>query len=134
MAKRTIGTTLAKGLVSIGSLTKITPPEKSTDSIDVTTLDVTDGYKRFIPGLKDGGEVTVSGFFDTEDDGQLALDATFEAGTEDTYVITFPASFGATFTFDAIITKFTVGEVNVEDPLTFELTLKVSGKPVLAIT
>lgn len=134
MAKRTIGTTLTKGGVTIGSLTKIAPPEKSTDSIDVTTLDVVDGYKRFMPGLKDGGEVTVSGFFDSADAGQLALDTSFEAGSEDTYIITFPSTIGATFTFAAIITKYTPGEVNTEDPLSFELTLKVSGKPTLAVT
>ncbi|TGE31329.1 phage tail tube protein [Desulfosporosinus sp. Sb-LF] len=134
MANRTIGTTLKQGSVLIGSLTKIKPPEKSADSHDVTTLDVTDGYKRFIPGMKDGGEVTVSGFFDPDDAGQLAMETAVDAGTTDSYVITFPATFGATFTFSAFITKFTVGEVNLDDPLSFELTLKVSGKPVLAIT
>ena len=134
MAKRTIGTTLAKGGVNIGSLTKIAPPERSTDSIDITTLDVVDGYKKFMPGLKDGGEVTVSGFFDSADAGQLALDTAFKAGSEDTYIITFPAPIGATFTFSAIVIKFTPGEVNTEDPLSFELTLKVTGKPILAVT
>ena len=134
MAKRTIGTTLAKGGVNIGSLTKISPPERSTDSIDITTLDVVDGYKKFMPGLKDGGEVTVSGFFDSADVGQLALDTAFEAGSEDTYIITFPATIGATFTFAALVTKFAPGEVNTEDPLSFELMLKVSGKPILAVT
>lgn len=134
MAKRTIGTTLTKGGVNIGSLTKITPPEKSADSIEVTTLDVIDGYKKFMPGLKDGGEVTVSGFFDSADAGQLSLDTAFEAGSEDTYIITFPAAIGATFTFAASITKYTPGEVNTEDPLSFELTLKVNGKPTLAVT
>lgn len=134
MAKRTLGTTLTKGGVTIGSLTKIAPPEKSADSIEVTTLDVVDGYKKFMPGLKDGGEVSVSGFFDSADAGQLSLDTAFEAGTEDTYIITFPATIGATFTFAAIVTKYTPGEVNTEDPLSFELTLKVCGKPTLAVT
>jgi predicted secreted protein len=133
-AKRTLGTTISKGGVNIGSLTKISSPEKSTDNIEITTLDVTDGYKRFMPGLKDGGEVSVSGYFDSADAGQLALDTAFEAGSEDTYIINFPASIGATFTFNAIITKFNAGEANLEDPLSFELTLKVTGKPTLAVT
>ncbi len=133
-AKRTIGTTITKGGVNIGSLTKISSPEKSVDSVEVTTLDVADGYKRFIPGMKDGGEVTVSGYFDSADAGQSALDTAFEAGSEDTYVITFPATIGATFSFSAIITKYNAGEANLEDPLSFELTLKVVGKPTLAVT
>lgn len=133
-AKRALGTTLTKGGVNIGGLTKISPPEKSADSKDVTTLDVVDGYKRFIAGLKDGGEVSISGFYDSGEAGHLLLDADFEAGTEDTYVITFPATIGATFTFNAIITNYKLGEVNLEDPLEFEVTFKVSGKPTLAIT
>lgn len=132
-AKKSIGTTLTKGVVVIGSLTNISPPEKSADTKEVTTLDVTDGYKRFIAGLKDGGEVTVKGYFDSSDAGQIALDTGFEAGTEDTFVIAFPATIGATFTFAAVITKFKVGEVDLENPLEFEATLKVSGKPDLAV-
>jgi len=133
-ANRTIGTTLSKGGVTIGSLTSISSPEKSTDAKEVTTLDVSDGYKRFLPGLKDGGEVTVKGYYDSADAGQAAIDAAFEAGIQDTYIITFPAAIGATFTFNGIITKYTPGEANLEDPMSFELTLKVSGKPTLALT
>jgi len=133
-AKRTIGTTITKGGVNIGSLTSISSPEKTADSKDATTLDVTDGYKRFVAGLKDGGEVTVKGFFDSADAGQLALDAGLDAGTEDTYIITFPTTIGATFTFNAIITKYKPGDAGLEDLMEFEVTLKVSGKPTLAIT
>lgn len=133
-ARRTIGTTLTKGGTTIGLLTKISTPEKSADSKEVTTLDISDGYKRFIPGLKDGGEVAVEGYFDVGDTGQMALDTAIENGTEDTYVITFPAAIGASITFNAIVTKYTPGEVNTEDPLSFSLTLKVTGKPILATT
>ena len=131
-AKRAIGTTITKGGTNLGGLTSIGTPEKSADTIETTTLDVTDGYKTFIQGIKDGGEISVKGFFDTADAGQMALDTAFEAGTLDTYVITFPATIGATFTFTGIITKYTPGEVTIEDPLSFELTIKVSGKPILA--
>lgn len=134
VAKRTLGTTISKGGVNIGSLISISTPEKTADSKEATTLDVTDGYKRFVAGLKDGGEVTISGYFDSADAGQLALDTGFEAGTEDTYIITFPAAIGATFTFTAIITKYKPGDASLEDPMEFEATFKVSGKPELAVT
>lgn len=133
-AKRTIGTVLKKGTTAVGGLTSITMPEKSRDSIETTTLDVTDDYKTFIPGLKDGGEVTVKGYFDHADTGQLALDTAFEAGTTDDYSIVFPAAIGVTFTFSAFLTKYAIGEVNLEDPLSFEATFKVDGKPELAAT
>jgi len=133
-AKRTIGTTITKGGTNIGVLTKISAPEKSADAREVTTIDVVDGYKKFIPGLKDGGEVSVEGYYDTADTGQMALDTAFEAGSEDVYVLTVPAAIGATITFSGIITKYTPGEVNLEDPLSFAVTIKVTGKPVIAIT
>jgi len=130
---KALGTTLKQGTTTIGKLTSISSPEKTADTKEVTTLDVTDGYKKYIQGLKDGGEVTVTGFFDITDTGQLALDTVFEAGTIDTYIITFPAAIDATFTFSGIVTKYAVGEANLEDPLDFEATIKVSGKPVLAV-
>lgn len=131
-AKRTIGTTLTKGGTNIGGLTSISTPEKSADTIDTTTLDAANGYKTYIQGIKDGGEITVKGFFDTSDAGQMALDTAFEAGTLDEYIITFPSTIGATFTLSGIITKYTAGEATIEDPASFELTIKISGKPVIA--
>ena len=131
-ASKAMGTVLKKGLVVVGGLTKIAPPERSTDSKDVTTLDVTDGYKRFLPGLKDGGEVTLTGFFAFADAGQLELETALDAGTTDAYSIVFPATIGATFTFSAFILKFKVDAADVDNPLGFEVTLKISGKPVLA--
>jgi hypothetical protein len=132
VAKRTLGTTLTKGGTNIGSLTNISTPEKSADTIETTTLDITDGYKTFMQGIKDGGEISVKGFFDTSDAGQMSIDAAFESGTLDTYIIAFPATIGATFTFSGVITKFNPGEATVGDPMSFELTIKVSGKPTLA--
>lgn len=131
-AQKANGTLLKQGTVTIGSLSKIKPPEKSADTIDVTTIDVIDGYKKFIAGFKDGGEVTVEGYFDFTDQGQLALDTSFDAGTTDTYTIAFPTSIGATFTFSGVVTKYGVGEVNSKDALGFSATIKVAGKPTLA--
>jgi len=131
-ASKSMGTVLKQGLIVVGSLTKIMPPERSTDSKDVTTLDVTDGYKRFLPGLKDGGEVTLTGFFVFADVGQAALEASLDAGTTDAYSIVFPTTIGATFTFSAFVLKFKVDAADLDTPLGFEVTLKISGKPALA--
>jgi len=131
-AQKSNGTVFSQGAVVVGLLNKIKPPEKSADTIDVTTIDVVDGYKKFIAGFKDGGEVTVGGYFAFSDVGQLALDTAYEAGTEDTYTIKFPTSIGATYTFSGIVTKYAVGEANPDDALGFEATIKVAGKPVLA--
>jgi predicted secreted protein len=131
-AARGIGATLAKGVTSIGVLTSIKAPEKSADTVETTTLDSSDGFKTFLQGMRDGGEMTASGYFDVSDTGQIAMNTAIEAGTVDAYTITYPAGMGSpTFTFNGIVTKFVVGEANLEDAVTFEVTLKISGKPSL---
>lgn len=133
MATRALGTTLSKGATLIGGLTEISGVDMSADTIDVTTLDSTGGYREFLAGFKDAGEVSVSGFFVPGDAGQVALNTAFGSGASDTYVITFPASMGATWTFTALVTKLTTG-ATIEDPVSFEATLKVSSAPVLGTT
>lgn len=135
MAKKALGTTISKGGTVIGYLKSISPVEKSADELDITTLDAIDGYKKFMQGAKDGGEVVLGGHYESADAGQAALDAAFDSGAEDTYIITYPATIGATYTFIGIVTGVSApGEANIDDPLEFEVTIKITGKPVLATT
>jgi len=53
----------------------------TVDTIDVTAF--CDSAKDFIPGMVDPGEITISGNYDPSDtNGQVALEAAVEAGTE----------------------------------------------------
>lgn len=133
-ANKGFGTTITKGVTNIGVLTAITPPEVSADTIETTVLDSADGYRTFMQGLRDGGEVTLSGYFDGTDAGQATLKTAFDAGTADSYTITFPVAIGATWTFTGFLTRFMTGEANLDDPLSFEITLKISGKPNLGLS
>lgn len=125
------GCTIAKGVTTIGVLTSIKAPEKTQDTVETTTLDTANYYKTFINGLIDGGEVSIAGYYDIGDAGQVALNTALEARTIEAYTITFPSTIGASFTFDAIVTKVTPGEANMADAVAFEATLKVTGRPVL---
>ena len=51
MATRSLGTILNAGTQKIGGLTSIGGLELSSDTIDVTTLDSSGGYREFINGL-----------------------------------------------------------------------------------
>lgn len=117
--KKTAGTAIA-GLTSIGGL------ELSADTIDSTTLDTTGGYRTFVASFKDAGEVSLSGYFDYTSHNAILTD--FEAGTTAEYTITFPST--ATWVFDGVVVGFTTG-VELEDLISFEATLKVSGEPTL---
>lgn len=132
MAKRSVGTQLLKGTQAVAELTEIGGLELSADTMDVTSLDSDGGYREFIGGFKDGGEVSLSGFFNPADLGQKGLYDDFEAGTTNAYEIKFPTELGASWEFSAVVTGYVTGAA-VEDAVSFEATLKVSGKPNLVI-
>lgn len=133
MAKRALGTRLKKGSTYIGGLTEINGVDMSADTIDVTTLDSNGGYREYLAGFKDAGEVGISGFFDPGNLGQAAVIAAFNSGDDDTYTIEFPAAMGATWVFTGVVTKITTGAA-IEDPISFEATIKVSSQPSLGTT
>lgn len=138
MATRGLGTVLKMGLdlqaKVVAGLTEIGGLELSADTIDVTTLDSDGGYREFIGGFKDAGEVSLSGFFDpTTGNGQKELYDAFESGTVQDFAIEFPQSLGAKWTFKGVVTGFTTS-TSLEDPVSFEGTIKVSGKPTLTVT
>lgn len=120
--RKTAGTAIA-GLTSIGGL------DLSSDTIDTTTLDTTGngGFRTFQSSFKDAGEVSLSGFF--EYTSHSAILADFMDNGVDEYVITFPG--GITWTFDGVVTGFSTG-ADLEDLISFEATIKVSGAPTLA--
>lgn len=134
--KRALGTKLKKGKtsgVAIAGLTSISGLEQSADTIDVTTLDSAGGRREFIAGFKDSGEVSVEGYFiPGVGKGQSELYEAFESGEVDDYTIEFPPELGAKWEFQAIVAGFSTS-ADLEDPLSFSATLKVTGVPVLSL-
>lgn len=128
-----VGTRLELGGVIVGGLKSINGISVSAESIDVTDLGNKDGYREKLPGFKDGGDVPVSGFLDGDDEGQDKFYELLNSGDVVDCKIIFPAKIGKTWSFKAGVTAFTTG-AEVEDAVTFEGTLSVSGKPVLAKT
>jgi predicted secreted protein len=127
-----MGTTLKKATVAIASLTSIDGVGVSADTIETTALDNDSGYRSFVTSLKDAGEVSISGHFEYTPHSPLLTD--FEDGSLDTYTIEFPdtgTTTGTTWTFSAVVTGFATS-VELEDLISFEATLKISGKPSLA--
>lgn len=124
------GTTLKKGAAEIAELTSITGPSMEADTIDVSNHGSADGFRQYVAGMRDGGEVSIEGNF-TNEAGQAALVTDFAAGSSNQYVITFPTTPEVTWTFNAIVSAFE-SSAPYDDKLSFTATLKVTGKPVLA--
>lgn len=133
MAKsRSVGTKFLIDGKAVGSLSSINGVEASSETTDVTALDNQDGYKEFLGGFKDGGEVAIEGYLDGADEGQTAMYDAFEDQELHECQVVFPEAIGKTWTFNAVITKFKAGDAATNDALKFASSAKVSGKPTLA--
>lgn len=133
--KRALGTKLQIGKdspVDVARLSSIGGLELSADTIDVTTLESDGGYREFIAGFKDAGEVSLEGYFvPTAGKGQKELYDLFESGNEESFTIQFPNNM-AKWEFKGIVVGFSTS-ADLEDPLAFSASIKVSGKPTLTV-
>lgn len=132
MAKsRSVGTVFNIDDQKVGGLTSIGGVEVSSETTDVTALDNTTGYKEFLGGFKDGGEVPLEGFLDGADAGQDAMYAAMEDQAVHQFSIVFPEAIGKTWTFPGIVSKFATS-VALNEGIKYSASVKVSGKPTLA--
>lgn len=129
-ASAAAGTTISWNGTTVNEVTSIGDLDTSADDIEVTDYQSTDGYKEFIQGLKDGGELEIEGNFYPSDTGQSNLISDFNAGTTREVIITLPGSIG-TWTFDAYVKGFAT-QTPIDGKVGFTATLKVTGKPVFA--
>lgn len=134
MKSRSVGTKFMLDDVVVGGLTSINGIEISSETTDVTDLGNTDGYKEFLGGFKDGGEVAIEGYLDGEDEGQDAMSEAMEDQEVHDGKIIFPEAIGKTWSFKCVVTRFKAGDASTNDALKFAATAKVSGKPTLAAT
>lgn len=137
MATRSLGTVLKIGkdpsIVKVGGLTEIGGIELSADTLDTTTLESDGGYREFIGGFKDAGEVSLSGYLEIDSsNGQKKMYDAFETGDVQEFAIEFPESIGAKWAFKGVVTGFSTG-ASLEDLISFGATIKVSGKPTLTL-
>lgn len=133
MATKSLGTTLTKTKSAseaedlvIGGLTSIGEVGVESDEIDVTTLDSTGGYKEFIAGFKDAGEVALAGFIKDTDSSQAMFNLATSQSIEK-WTIATPD--GATWAFDAFVKSFKEAEATVDGVRGFSASLRISGEP-----
>ena len=131
LAKKTFGTKLKRGDVYVAKLLNIEPPELSRDDIDVTNHDSADETREFVPGLKDGGEVTMEGHLIPTDATQKSLLAAIDINEPEPWVIEFPTTPMLTVAFNGYVKAFKVGAAPIDGAMTFTATIKVTGKPVI---
>jgi predicted secreted protein len=111
-------------------------PNLTAGTYDSTSHDTTGGYKTFITGLKDAGEVTFKLFFDpaaaTHNDATGGLVDAFKNNLVNYWKIAMGnVSPAATWTFRACVTKLDF-QYPVDGPQTANCTVKISVASTLA--
>ncbi len=132
-AEKSLGTTLTKSMsgsevadLVIANLTSIGEIGVESSEIDVTTLDSDSGYKEYIAGFKDAGEVALAGIIKSEDamEAMLAL-----AESQSIEEWTIETESGSTWVFDGFVKMFKEAEATVEGVRGFSASIRVSGAP-----
>ena len=129
MPQKAMGTTISctqnNAAVLIGSLRSISEIKADSEAIDVTTLDCLNGYKTYVQGLKDLGEVTLEGFLDAGNAGQTALRTLYQSGASTSFTVTFPDNTAVSFT--AFVKSYALGAAQVDGAVGFSAVLRLIG-------
>lgn len=115
----------------ICNIVSISGPSNTKDTLETTDLCTVDGFRTFIAGLKDAGEVALT--MNYGKDVWEKLYADFESAENFNYAIKIPdegSNPGAVLEFEGILTACPL-EAPFDGLITSEVTIKISGKPVI---
>ena len=110
---------------AIGRLKAISEIKADSEAVDVTCLDAENGYRQYVQGLKDMGEVTLEGFYDAGQAGQQMLRTLYEAGEAVPFTVTFPDKSKVQFT--AFVKSHALGAAQVDGAVGFTAVLRLTG-------
>jgi hypothetical protein len=120
---------------SIAEITKLTPPNLSRDDIDVTHTLSSNGYREFIGGWRDGGEVSMEANWlptgATQSYTSPGLHGLFNAkDVPHNWKILVGTGPLITIAFTGFITAFEP-DLDIENQGKLSVTIKISGKPIV---
>lgn len=126
--KRGDGTS-TESFVAIAEVNSITGPSMTRAFIDVTSLDSTGGYREYIGGFRDGGDVVLNMNF-TRDNFIIFL-GDYEDDDTHNYQIVFPDTGATTIDFVGVCTDMPPS-VPTDDKVTMDVTIRVTGQPTIS--
>ena len=129
------GTLLKYNGTTVAEVTDLSPPGLSRDTFELTHHQSPNGWREFGKSLKDGGEVSATiNYIPTETTHALATGILGDLSnntTIATWSIVFPDTGATTWTFPGILTGFNP-KAPIDDKLSADITIKISGQPTLA--
>ena len=109
----------------IGYLTSIGEIACDSEMIDVTTLDRQDGCRVYMQGVRDAGEMRLTGFHRKDEGGQALVRTLYNSGKEAAARIDF--ADGTAFEFPVLIKGWSLGASQVDGAVSFACTLRLNG-------
>ena len=110
--------------VNIAEVSSISGPSMTRETIDVTSLDSTGGYREFIAGFRDAGNVQLAMNFTRTTFDTMKDD--FESDTAQNYEIVLPDAENTTLEFEGLVIECPL-EVPTGDKITSSVNIKVTG-------
>ena len=114
--------------VNIAEINSITGPSMSRDTIDVTSLDSTGGYREFITGFRNAGTVVLAMNF-TRDTYEL-MKTDFEDDTHKNYEILLSDPENTSLEFEGLVTELPLS-IPADDKITADVTIQISGQVII---
>ena len=115
--------------VDIAEINSITGPSMSRDTIDVTSLDSTGGYREFITGFRNAGTVVLAMNFTRATYETMLND--FESNTIQNYQIVLPDAENTGLDFEGLVSELPL-TIPADDKVTADVTIQVTGKVYLS--
>lgn len=126
------GTTIARGdgaspeaFTTIPQVTNIGTVGQDRGLIDVTNLSST--AREYKKAIKDGQEIALVMQYDPDDTVHSGLRTDNDAETARNYRVTFTDSPAQTVTFAALVTNWSVTNIEIDNVLQLNVTLKPTG-------
>lgn len=133
MPKKAMGTKISclyqEQETVIGRLKAISEIKADSEMVDVTCLDAENGYRTYVQGMKDMGEVTLEGFHEAGQEGQQKLRQLYEAGEAVPFTVTFPDA--SAVQFNALVKSHALGAAQVDGAVGFSAVLRLTGGVVM---
>ena len=128
-----ISTDDGKTYKQFGSVTKVTGPSYSRETVDVTdnaSFTANNQMKESAVGFIEADELKIEGFYKKTDEARTLVDTAFFAGAEVMIKVVMPKFIGNDVIFKGILTAYQeFGELSPDTGVAYSLSLKPNGKP-----
>ncbi len=110
---------------SVGEVTTITGPSMSRETIDVTSLASTGGYREYIAGFRNPGTLSFTMNFTRSDYAAMKVD--FEADVAKDYELILPDSDKTSLEFSALVTELPLN-LDPGSQITCNVSFQITGQ------